>query len=33
MKETGWEHICFKDVRDLHWKYEAEKQAKLAAKQ
>merc|ERR1719357_585231 len=25
MKETGWEHICFSDVRDLHWKYEAAK--------
>jgi len=29
MKETGWEHICFSDVRDLHWKYEAEKQTKM----
>merc|ERR1711868_13062 len=29
MKETGWEHICFSDVRDLHWKYEAAKAAKV----
>jgi 20S proteasome subunit beta 5 len=28
MKESGWEHICFSDVRDLHWKYEAEKAAR-----
>merc|ERR1712130_949569 len=25
MKETGWEHCAWHDVKDLHWKYHAEK--------
>merc|ERR1719370_2421032 len=27
MKETGWEHCGWMDVKELHWKYHAEKKA------